>query len=62
MARDIEWMKEGSTLDPEYVTLQRADFYRFFNHHDTRRGTDFKTTFPEMKEFWDECRYHAQNQ
>ena len=62
MARDIEWMKEGSTLDPEYVKLQRADFYRFFNHHDARRGTDFKTTFPEMKEFWDECRYHAQNQ
>lgn len=61
MERDIEWMKEGSKLDPDYVTLQRADFYRFFKHHDTRRGTDFLTTFPEMKEFWDECRYHAQN-
>jgi organic radical activating enzyme len=61
MARDIEWMKEGSTLDPAYVTMQRADFYRFFNHHDKRRGTDFLKTFPEMKEFWDECKYHAQN-
>ena len=61
MERDIEWMKEGSKLDPDYVKLQRADFYRFFKHHDTRRGTDFLKTFPEMKEFWDECRYHAQN-
>lgn len=60
MERDIEWMKEGSKLDPDYVTLQRADFYRFFNHHDTRRGTSFLETFPEMREFWNECRYHAQ--
>jgi len=61
MARDIEWMKEGANLDPAYVTAQRADFFRFFNHHDTRRGTDFLKTFPEMTEFWNECRYHAQN-
>ena len=60
MRRDIDWMREGSKLDPEYVTLQRADFYRFFNEHDKRRGTGFLNTFPEMKEFWDECRYHAQ--
>jgi organic radical activating enzyme len=60
MRRDIDWMREGSKLDPGYVTLQRADFYRFFNEHDKRRGTGFLNTFPEMKEFWDECRYHAQ--
>ena len=60
MRRDIDWMRDGSKLDPEYVTLQRADFYRFFNEHDKRRGTGFLNTFPEMKEFWDECRYHAQ--
>lgn len=61
MERDIEWMKEGAKLDVDYVTAQRADFYRFFKHHDTRRGTDFLDTFPEMTEFWKECRYHAQN-
>jgi organic radical activating enzyme len=61
MRRDIDWMKEGSKLDPEYVKLQRADFYRFFNEHDNRRHTDFLRTFPQMKEFWDECRYYAQN-
>jgi hypothetical protein len=61
MRRTIDWMKEGSKLNPEYVKLQRADFYRFFNEHDKRRETDFLKTFPEMREFWEECRYHAQN-
>jgi organic radical activating enzyme len=61
MQRVLDWMREGSKLDREYVIIQRADFYRFFNEHDKRRGTWFLNTFPEMKEFWDECRYHAQN-
>ncbi len=59
--RVLDWMQEGSKLDPEYVKLQRADFYRFFNEHDKRRDTNFLKTFPEMREFWEECRYHAQN-
>jgi organic radical activating enzyme len=59
MQRVLDWMKEGWKLQPEYVKLQRADFYRFFNEHDKRRGTWFLNTFPEMKEFWNECRYHA---
>ena len=61
LRRVLDWMKEGSKLDPEYVKLQRADFYRFFNEHDKRRETDFLKTFPEMKEYWEQCRYHAQN-
>jgi len=61
MRRDIDWMREGQQLDPVYIRQQRADFYRFFNEHDKRRKTDFWATFPQMKEFWDECRYHAQN-
>ena len=60
MQRVLDWMQEGWRLQPEYVKLQRADFYRFFNEHDKRRGTDFLETFPEMREFWDECRYYAQ--
>ena len=60
MRRDIDWMREGCNLDPDYVKLQRADFYRFFNEHDKRRKTDFLTTFPEMREFWNECKYYAQ--
>lgn len=55
MRRDIAWMREG-TND---VEQKRADFYRFFNEHDRRRGTDFLKTFPEMKAFWEECKYHA---
>ncbi len=61
MRRDIDWMRKGSELSAEYVKLQRADFYRFFNEHDKRRKTDFLKTFPEMQEFWNECKYHAQN-
>ena len=62
MQRVLDWMQEGSKLDKKYVILQRADFHRFFNEHDKRRGTWFLNTFPEMKEFWDECRYHAHNE
>jgi organic radical activating enzyme len=61
MRRDIDWMKEGRNLDPAYVKLQRADFYRFFNEHDKRRNTNFLETFPEMREFWKECEYYAKN-
>jgi hypothetical protein len=61
LRRDIDWMKEGCNLPQEYVTLQKADFYRFFNEHDRRRGTDFLKTFPEMSQWWAECKYHANN-
>lgn len=61
MRRVLDWMREGSKLTPEYVKLQRADFYRFFNEQDLRRDTNFLATFPQMKEFWEECRYHAHN-
>ena len=60
LRRDIAWMREGSKLDPKYVKLQRADFFRFFNEYDRRNSLDFVTTFPEMIEFWKECKYHAQ--
>lgn len=60
LQRVVDWMREGSKLTPEYVKLQRADFYRFFNEHDKRRQTNFIGTFPEMKEFWEECKYHVQ--
>ena len=60
MRRDIDWMKAGSKLDKEYIKAQRANFYNFFNEHDKRRKTDFLLAFPEMKEFWNECKYYAQ--
>jgi len=54
--RDIAWMRSEQAQDH---TQARADFYRFFAEHDRRRGTDFLNTFPEMKSWWEECRYHA---
>ena len=57
--RDIAWMRKGQALDTEYLQRNKADFYRFFNEHDRRRGTDFLKTFPEMAQWWQECAYHA---
>jgi MoaA/NifB/PqqE/SkfB family radical SAM enzyme len=61
MRRDIDWMKKGQELPENYIKLQRADFWRFFQEHDKRRHTDFLLTFPQMKDFWQECEYHAKN-
>lgn len=57
LRRDIAWMKSGHNQD---WTPARADFYRFFSEHDRRRGTDFLATFPEMRQWWADCKYHAQ--
>ena len=57
MDRDIAWMQ--TPMDPDLLAQRKADFYRFFNEHDARRNTDFLKTFPEMKEFWNECQYNA---
>jgi organic radical activating enzyme len=56
LRRDIAWMREGQKQDN---SVSKADFYRFFNEHDRRRGTDFLATFPEMRAWWQECEYHA---
>jgi beta-xylosidase len=56
LRRDIAWMKSGHDRD---FSNERADFYRFFSEHDRRRGTDFLATFPEMRQWWQECEYHA---
>ena len=59
LQRVIDWMREGSKLDSIYVKQQKANFYRFFKEHDQRRGTNFGLTFPEMRDFYLECAYHA---
>jgi len=60
MHRDLAWWQEGSKLDEQYVRDCKADFYRFFNEHDRRRGTNFLETFPEMVDWWEECKRLAQ--
>ena len=57
LRRDIAWMREGQKKDN---IVAKADFYRFFAEHDRRRSTDFLTSFPEMRAWWDECRYWSQ--
>jgi len=57
--RDIAWMRDGLDMDSEDRNQRKADFYRFFSEHDKRRGTDFLETFPEMAEWWQECKYLA---
>ena len=54
--RDIAWMRAGQGQDHSRA---RADFYRFFTEHDRRRGTNFLTTFPEMRAWWAECERDA---
>jgi hypothetical protein len=57
LRRDIAWMREGQKQDCNPV---KADFYRFFSEHDSRRGTNFLYTFPQMRQWWEECQTHAQ--
>ena len=61
LQRVMDWMSEGSKLTLEYVKIQKGNFFRFFSEHDRRRGTNFTETFPEMTDFWNECRYYSQN-
>jgi hypothetical protein len=45
------WRKHVETNN-----TQKKNFYAFFAEHDRRRGTSFEQTFPEMQEFWQECK------
>jgi organic radical activating enzyme len=55
LERDIAWMRSMSNVS----TKDLGDFYRFFNEHDRRRGTNFEKAFPEMISWWKQCEYHA---
>ena len=59
LRRDIAWMRSGQQLPVEQLNKDRADFYRFFAEHDRRRGTSFLGTFPQMRQWWQECEAHA---
>jgi hypothetical protein len=64
MERNLLWMKEPK--ESKYIQEQRADFYRFFNEYDKRDeymqtgNLGFLNVFPQMREFWQECKYHAE--
>jgi MoaA/NifB/PqqE/SkfB family radical SAM enzyme len=52
MLRNLAYWKKNADASAE----QKKNFYAFFNEHDRRRGTNFLNTFPEMEEFWVECK------
>jgi hypothetical protein len=62
LQRVIDYMKEGQKLDLAFVNQQKANFYKFFKEHDSRRKTNFVATFPEMREYYLECAHHARTQ
>jgi hypothetical protein len=38
------------------IMNNRQNFVAFVDEHDRRRGTNFLKTFPEMEEFYNECK------
>ncbi len=52
MQRNLAYWKKNYADDKE----QKKNFYAFFNEHDRRRNTNFINSFPEMEEFWQECK------
>lgn len=52
--RVVDYMA-ATEYESHRVTEGHRDFYKWFNELDTRRGTDFVTTFPEMKQFFEQC-------
>ena len=57
LQRVVDWMHEHRRED----TNTMADFYRFFDEHDRRRKTNFLETFPEMSDWYNNCKYWADN-
>ena len=46
----------NSTISNEKLTVDRKDFAAFVDEYDHRRGTDFKATFPELINFYNQCK------
>ena len=52
MLRNLAYWRKNANAS----TQNKKNFYAFFNEHDRRRRTNFETVFPEMSEFWQECK------
>ena len=52
MLRNLAYWQKNADAS----TQNKKNFYAFFNEHDRRRGTNFQNTFPEMLDFWEECK------
>ena len=52
--RVVDYMAT-TEYDQDKITEGQRDFYNWFNELDTRRGTEFVNTFPEMEKFFKKC-------
>jgi len=51
--RLIDWVESDTGFDK---TKAKKNFYAFFSEKDKRHGTNFIETFPELENFWYECK------
>jgi|TARA_B110000858_G_C17804405_1_gene477105 organic radical activating enzyme len=51
--RIADWMRSNEPNGD--LETNRYNFYKHFQSHDERRGTDFTTTYPELADFYEEC-------
>jgi organic radical activating enzyme len=56
MQRIHSVFKEGYYRGKQQEMQNRRDFASFVDEHDRRRGTSFLETFPEMEDFYFECK------
>lgn len=57
VARLAEYMFEP--LDAAYLNTQQKDFGAFYQEFDVRRDCDFYETFPELADYYDNCKMIA---
>jgi len=53
--RVVDYM-ETTIYTEEKLKEGRKDFYNWFTEYDRRRGTDFVSTFPELVDFYNNCK------
>jgi hypothetical protein len=51
--RLIDWIKDDAKFDRQSAM---KNFYSFWKENDKRNKTDFLMVFPELENFWNECR------
>lgn len=51
--RLIDWINSPTNYN---IDANQKNFYLFFTEQDRRQGTDFLTVFPELEDFWNQCK------
>ena len=49
-------MVDYMNSDVDKLTILRKDFVAFVDEYDKRRGTNFHRTFPELTNFYNQCK------